>query len=65
MQEHSAPKCRFFMANAKLPNRPVLPSYVYRVGVQRDTLRYLENVGAIAIAIPYSAIGGVAMLGRK
>ena len=28
IQEHSPPKCLFFMANAKLPNRlPVLPSY--------------------------------------
>ena len=36
-------------------------------GVQRDTLRYLENIDAIGIAIPSSAIGGggFAMLGHK
>ena len=33
-------------------------------GVKRDTLRYLENIDAIGIAIPYSAIGGVAKLGH-
>ena len=34
-------------------------------GVKRDTLRYLENIDAIGIAIPYRRDrGGVAMLGH-
>ena len=34
-------------------------------GVKRDTLRYMKNIGAIGVAIPYSAIGVVERLGHQ
>ena len=34
-------------------------------GVWCDTLRYLKNISAIGIAIPYSAIGGLRRLGSQ
>ena len=36
IQEQCPPKCLFFMANAKLPNRPGLPSY-------RGGSNFIEN----------------------
>ena len=48
----------------RYPSLPPPPQHNFAIllkwrGITRDTLRYLENVDAMGIALPYSAIGGV------
>ena len=57
IQEHSPPKCLFFMANAKLPNRPgfallpVLPSRSGRSGECHEGASQIPAGGALKIKI--------------